>query len=104
MKKHEFVDSFLEGVNLGIDNTEKKLTLQERESLKKFKVLVGMVFDERAKVKQLTNRIEEIDSEFACANIEVKCRSCGNYYRMDYEVSQFTQEMSYCGGSDKCLP
>lgn len=90
-KRDTFIDAFLDGQSIS------PVPMQLRR-------LVGMVYDLRSEVKGVKNQLAHIDSEFACANIEVKCRSCGNYYRMDYEVSQFTQEMSYCGESDKCLP
>lgn len=90
-KRDVFIDAFLDGQSIS------PVPMQLRR-------LVGMVYDLRSEVKVVKNQLAHIDSEFACANIEVKCRSCGNYYNMDYEVSQFTQEMSYCGGSDRCLP
>lgn len=90
-KRDLYIDTFLEGASIA--PVEMRL-----------RALVGMVYDLRSEVKGVKNQLSHIDSEFAHANIEVKCRSCGNYYSMDYEVSQFTQEMSYCGGSDKCLP
>lgn len=90
-KRDAFVEAFLDGQSIS------PVPMQLRR-------LVGMVYDLRSEVNSAKNQLANIDSEFSCANIEVKCRSCGNYYRMDYEVSQFTQEMSYCGGSDKCLP
>lgn len=33
-----------------------------------------------------------------------RCRSCENVYEYLGEKHQFTQDMSYCNGSDRCLP
>jgi sugar lactone lactonase YvrE len=33
-----------------------------------------------------------------------RCRSCENVYEYLGERHQFTQDMSYCFGSDRCLP
>lgn len=49
-------------------------------------------------------RLEEIDEVAANSHIEVKCRSCDEYYVLDYEISQFKQETSYCGRSEGCCP
>jgi hypothetical protein len=102
INKEKFVEAFIEGVNLGITDPEKKLTAQERESANKFKTLVGLLFESRQQTKQLLTRIEEIDSDMADANIQVKCRSCDEYYSLDYDVSEFSRDMSYCGGSPRC--
>lgn len=96
--KQEFIDAFMEGTNLGVPNT-----VATQESIK-FRTLVGLLFDSRLHVKQLTSRIEQIDSDMAHANIQVKCRSCDEYYSLDYDVSEFSRDMSYCGGSPRCCP
>lgn len=94
----------MEGVNLGTVDPEKKLTAQERESVTKFKTLVGLLFESRQQTKQLLTRIEQIDSDMADANIQVKCRSCEGYYTLGYDVSEFSSDMSYCGKDPHCLP
>jgi hypothetical protein len=76
----------------------------DHEVKRRMRTLVGMVFDERQKTKELVTRIEQIDSDMADANIQVKCRSCENYYTLDYDVSEFSADMSYCGGSPQCCP
>jgi len=93
--KQQFIDAFMEGTNLGVQTPETNI---------KFKTMVGLLFDSRLHVKQLTNRIEQIDSDMAHANIQVKCRSCDEYYNLDYDVSEFSRDMSYCGGSPRCCP
>lgn len=48
--------------------------------------------------------LEDIDSVAAEAHIEVLCRSCEEYYTLDYEISQFRVDTSYCGRSESCCP
>jgi hypothetical protein len=33
-----------------------------------------------------------------------ECRSCGCSYELPCELSEFDQDMSYCGRSSHCLP
>lgn len=103
MNKQSFVDAFIEGLVL-TDGAVVQQSSHDIETIRRIKTLVGMVFDERAKTKQLLTRIEQIDSDMADANIQVKCRSCESYYRLDYDVSEFSSDMSYCGKDPHCLP
>lgn len=48
--------------------------------------------------------LELIDEVAAHNTIRVLCRSCDNSYTMDYELSLFDPQQSYCGGSDRCCP
>lgn len=103
MNKQSFVDSFIEGLVL-TDGSVVQQSSHDIETMRRIKTLVGMVFDERAKTKQLLTRIEQIDSDMADAKIQVKCRSCEGYYTLDYDVSEFSSDMSYCGKDPHCLP
>lgn len=48
--------------------------------------------------------LELIDEVAAQAEFKVECRSCNEYYVMDYELSLFDPEHSYCGKSEWCCP
>ena len=48
--------------------------------------------------------LELIDEVAAHNTIRVLCRSCDNSYVMDYELSLYDPQQSYCGGSDRCCP
>lgn len=48
--------------------------------------------------------LELIDEVAAHNTISVLCKSCDNSYVMDYELSQYDPQQSYCGGSDRCCP
>lgn len=48
--------------------------------------------------------LELIDEVAAHNTIRVLCRSCDNSYVMDYELSLYDPQHSYCGGSDRCCP
>lgn len=49
-------------------------------------------------------QLEEMNAVASDSNIEVKCRSCDEYYVLDYPLSEFKAEMSYCGFSERCCP
>lgn len=86
------------------DGSVVAVSSHDIEVNRRIRALVGMVFDERDKTKQLIKRIDEIDSDMADANIKVKCRRCDEYYTLDYDVSEFTSDTSYCGRSEFCCP
>jgi len=48
--------------------------------------------------------LELIDEIAAYNDIKVKCRSCDEYYVMDFELSLYDPHNSYCGRSDRCCP
>lgn len=55
-------------------------------------------------IHSIQDRVAEIDSFMDNAIIQVECRSCGDYYHLDYAVSDFKPSMSYCGKSESCCP
>lgn len=62
-------------------------------------------FEEIARLKdEHKAHLELIDEVAAHNHITVLCRSCDNSYTMDYELSQFDPQQSYCGRSPACCP
>lgn len=93
MKKQEFVDTFLEGVNLSGANKEELL-----------KTMVGMVFELRSTAKAHKEHIAYMDDVARDHNITMNCRSCGQSYFPDCELSEISDEGNYCGRSERCCP
>lgn len=58
---------------------------------------------EKLKVEHQAH-LEEINEIASDSNIEVKCRSCDEYYVLDYPLSEFKADMSYCGSNESCCP
>lgn len=93
MNKQEFVDSFLEGVNLSAANKEELL-----------KIMVGMVFDLRSTVKGHKEHIAYMDDVARENAVYVNCRSCNTAFEPDCELSEISHEGNYCGRSERCCP
>lgn len=93
MNKQEFVDSFLEGVNLSGANKEELL-----------KIMVGMVFDLRSSVKDHKEHIAYMDDIARGHEITMICRSCQQWHVPDCELSEISEEGNYCGRSERCCP
>lgn len=93
MNKQEFVDSFLEGVNLSGANKEELL-----------KIMVGMVFDLRSAVKGHKEHIAYMDDIARDHEITMTCRSCKEKHVPDCELSEISDECNYCGRSERCCP
>lgn len=93
MKRDQFVETFMEGLNTGTSDYEKTTT-----------VLVGMLFEARAKNALLTEKIEGMDDIARDNTIEVRCRSCQKDYVPDCELSELEGSEFYCGGSEWCCP
>lgn len=56
-------------------------------------------------VKQKDERMEELNEDIAyVGRVTAKCRSCGEYTDVDYDIKDFTRENHYCGRSDRCCP
>lgn len=49
-------------------------------------------------------QLEIIDDVASRNNINVPCRSCGEHYEIDWELSKYDPDTSYCGRSDRCCP
>lgn len=48
--------------------------------------------------------LAEIDDLVSEGTVKVKCRSCDDYYVLDYEISLFDKDQSYCGKNEWCCP
>lgn len=60
--------------------------------------------DADGRYKAYKAHLEEIDEVAANNDIKVKCRSCDEYYYIDFALSEYKSDMSYCGRSDRCCP
>jgi hypothetical protein len=47
---------------------------------------------------------EDIRVDLETGHRTVQCRSCERQYELPCDPEEFDQDMSYCGGSDRCLP
>lgn len=52
-----------------------------------------------AEVEMFPEGVFEMDGKLVAT-----CRSCERTYELPCDVSEFTPDMSYCGGSPWCLP
>lgn len=86
-----YIDTFLEGASIA------PVEMQRR-------ALVGMVYDLRAKVKSHEVIMADMDDIARDNGWTVKCRSCGEVYSPDIELSEFSHEGNYCGKSEHCCP
>ena len=66
--------------------------------------LLDTVWDNNEQITLLQNMIADMNSVAAEASVKVECRSCGVYYEMSCDLSEFNPYYSYCGGSDRCCP
>lgn len=92
-KREMFIDAFIAGARAVPSDTEKLL-----------RSLTGLLYDERAKVKQREETIafcDEIAREFEWT---LECRSCEKDFAPDCELSEMHGAERYCGGSDRCCP
>lgn len=80
-------ENFLEGL---------MARLEQSESLSSALKIAVEVRDQR--MDQLS---EEVDGY---CRVQAKCRSCGEYTDMDYDIKDFRQDTHYCGGSEHCCP
>lgn len=90
-KKEAFIDAFLDGQ--AIASTDEQL-----------RRLTGMVYDLRIKVKTRDTIMEDMDEIARDNGWTVKCRSCGETYSPDIELSEYSHEGNYCGKSEFCCP
>lgn len=104
MTKEQFKESFIEAVTLSGGNM----------NVAAFN-LAGCIYDLRLEIESLktnalqvarrhSQHLDEIDLIASENEWLVNCRSCGKAYQPDYNISEFSQEGNYCGGSERCLP
>lgn len=91
MTKDEFVKSFLEGA-----------THAPQDIL--VKSLVGIVYDLRNTIDVKTEHMEYMDDLARANTISMNCRSCGDSWEPDCELSEISHEGNYCGKSEWCCP
>lgn len=95
MTKDEFVKTFLEGAEL----TPFMHTIES---------LVGKVYDERTKLEGLREKLEHtiefMDDVARDSGWTVNCRSCGDSYQPDCELSEMFGAQNYCGKNQWCCP
>lgn len=60
--------------------------------------------DTDGRYKAYKAHLEEIDDVAANNDIKVKCRSCDKYYYIDFALSEYKSDTSYCGRSERCCP
>lgn len=92
---------------LGVDADDvvgdlmEKLKLVQEQANNKYALLKAkldlIVVDHQTQL----NIIDEVASNHT---ITVPCRSCGEHYEIDWELSKYDPETSYCGRSDRCCP
>jgi hypothetical protein len=98
MTSSDFAAAFLEGVKInaspisGVNYEDLAFTLAK------------LLHDERTKIKSLKSQIEHMDEVANECLHHVKCRSCDEWYDLPCNLSDFHQDMSYCGGSPRCCP
>lgn len=93
MKREQFVEAFLEG---------SKLTSVDRDTL--VNNLVGMLFDLRKTVSSQKEHIAYMDDIARDSDWTMNCRSCGQTYEPDCELSEMSNEGNYCGKNQWCCP
>lgn len=82
------------------DLMNKLLLTQESASSQ-----IGVLQSELSRViADHKNHLEIIDEVCASATITAKCRSCDSYYQIDYDISNYDPDVSYCGRSEWCTP
>lgn len=60
--------------------------------------------DADGRYKAYKAHLDEIDDIAANNDIKVKCRSCDEYYYIDFALSEYKHDMSYCGRNERCCP
>ncbi|AEO14575.1 hypothetical protein MT_57029 [Pseudomonas phage phiPto-bp6g] len=92
-KREQFIEAFLSGIKVVISDNDKIL-----------RSLTGLLYDERAKVKSRDEVIEFCDDIARDTDWSMKCRSCGNNFTPDCELSEMFHAEVYCGRSEFCTP
>lgn len=90
MNEQEYIETFLEGAILA---PEDRLALT-----------LSHVWSLRRQIKNLQGTIELMDEVARDSSLQVKCRSCEQYYEIPCELSEFDPDMSYCGKDQYCTP
>lgn len=95
MTRDEFVYTFLEGAELS-------------PFTKTIESLVGKLYDEREKSKGIRDKFEDtiefMNKVARDSGWTMNCRSCGDSYQPDCELSEMFGAENYCGKSEWCCP
>lgn len=91
MTKDEFRETYLEGGIL----TDK---------LKLLGFTIDGLYDAREQVKHLQELIEFMNDVARDCDWSMKCRSCGDDYTPDCELSEMFGAENYCGKNQWCCP
>ena len=91
MKKEEYVKAFLEGAAFA----------PQGEVMHH---LVEQVFDLRQQIYAKHDHMEYMDDLARDNTISMKCRSCGDSWEPDCELSEIRHEGNYCGKNQWCCP
>ena len=92
-KREMFIDAFLSGTKVVTSDGDKLL-----------RSLTGLLYDERAKVKLRDEMIAFCDDIARNTDWTMECRSCGNHFPPDCELSEMFGSEVYCGRSERCCP
>lgn len=58
-----------------------------------------------AQLKSKDERLDELNDDIAAiGHVEAKCRGCGEYTEVDYDIKDFSRDMHYCGRDERCCP
>lgn len=92
---------------LGVDADDvvgdlmEKLKLVQEQANNKYDLLSAKLHKVLADHQDHLDIIDEVASRH---DINVPCRSCGENYEIDWELSKYDPETSYCGRSERCCP
>lgn len=92
-KRQMFIDAFISGTRVIPSENDKLL-----------RSLTGLLYDERAKLKDRDETIEFMDDIARSTRWTMTCRSCQNDFEPDCELSEMFGAEVYCGGSERCCP
>lgn len=96
MESKKFAEAFIEGVQSSvIGKVDFSATAYN---------LAVMLYDTREQVSKLQALIAEMDMHARDNTIEVRCRSCGDNYAPDCELSELAFSEHYCGKNQWCTP
>jgi hypothetical protein len=91
MTKDEFVKTFLEGAQ----HSPEGATISN---------LLGIVYDLRKTVHSKNDQIGFMDDTARDCGWTLNCRSCGESYQPDCELSEMYGSENYCGRNEFCTP
>lgn len=79
----------------------EELRSVQASSKSELEALQGKLEETKASHKAQLEVIDEVASRHT---IRVKCRSCEEYYAIDWDLSLYDPQTSYCGKGEWCTP